>query len=137
MDVYKYGMGLGMLASAKAWVEIEVNLGRKPSYQYYLTLVPPGAENAHHSAEHHYVFQTLIRSKRPYKGRDWDLSNALADYWANFIKTGDPNDGVNPTWTPYTADNRKAMEITYDLHMAEVPESDYVHFLKEFALGTL
>ena len=137
MDVYKYGMGLGMLASAKAWVENEVNLGRKPSYQYYLTLVPPGAENAHHSAEHHYVFQTLIRSKRPYKGRDWDLSNALADYWANFIKTGDPNDGVNPTWTPYTADNRKAMEITYDLHMAEVPESDYVRFLKEFALGTL
>ncbi len=136
-EVYKPGMGVGMIANAKAWVENEVRLGRKPSYQYYLTLVPPGAEHAHHSAEHHYVFQTFVRSKRPYSGRDWDLSNTLADYWANFIKTGNPNDAVNPEWTPFTAESPKALEIKYDLEMSEVPETDYITFLKKFALDTL
>ncbi len=139
LEMYKYytNMTGDMLASDFAWCENQINLGRRPAYQYYMTLVPPGAEYAHHSAEHHYVFQTLIRSKRPYTGRDWDLSNALADYWSNFIKTGNPNDGKNPEWTPYTADSKKGMEITYDLHMIEVPKNDYIKFLIDYALGTL
>ena len=134
LAAFKYGFGLGMLANAKAWVENEVRLGRKPSYQYYLTLVPPGAKYAHHSAEHHYVFQTLIRSYRPYTGQDYDLSNTLADYWANFVKAGDPNGGNNPRWEPFTAEKPEALEITYGPHMAAVPESDYVKFLKNRAL---
>ena len=130
-------MGNMMLAGDLAFAENTVDLGRKPTYVYYLTLVPPGADTAHHSAEHHYVFQTLARSFRPYAGRDWDLSNQLCDYWSNYIKTGDPNGEGLPQWTPYTADSKKAMNITYDLKMIEVPEIDMVRFIKDYSLGRI
>ena len=113
------GMTGSTYAGDIAFCEAQVSTGHKPAYQYFLTLVPPTAATAHHSAEHQYVFQTLTKSKRPYTGRDWDLSNQLADYWANFIKTGDPNGEGLPRWTPYTAQSRQAMEINYDLHMID------------------
>ncbi|MCD8010158.1 MAG: carboxylesterase family protein, partial [Lachnospiraceae bacterium] len=119
----------GTLAADLAWCQNQNEKGKRPCYQYYLTLVPPGATSAHHSAEHHYVFQTLTKSSRPYTGRDWDLSNQLASYWANFIKTGDPNGEGLPEWTPNTAESPQAMDIDYDLHMIDVPVNDFVALL--------
>lgn len=94
-----------------AFAEVNASLGRKPCYLGYFTYVPPGAECAHHSMEHHYVFQTLNRSYRPYTGRDWELSNELADYWANFMKTGNPNTPGENTWKPYVRGQYNVLEI--------------------------
>lgn len=127
-------MGEGMLAADLAWCENQLVQGMKPAYMYYFTLVPPGAKNAHHSAEHHYVFQTLLRSNRPYGGRDLDLSNMLAGYWANFMKTGNPNGGGLPEWKPYTKESPKALELKYEPEMVKVPEKANVKFMKDFAL---
>ena len=124
----------GMQGAVIAWCKNQLRLGKKPSYRYLLTLVPPTAEGAHHSAEHQYVFQTLPKSSRPYTGRDWDLSNQLADYWANFIKTGNPNGEGLPEWTPYTAESPKAMKIDYDLQMFDAPSNDLVDMIADFDL---
>lgn len=102
-----------------AFCESQIENGHISPFQYYFTLVPPSARTAHHSAEHHYVFQTLTKSRRPYTGRDWDLSNQVADYWANFIKYGNPNGEGLPEWKPYTPESRRAMNINYDLHMMD------------------
>lgn len=126
--------GEGMTAAALAWCELQNELGRKPSYMYYFTLVPPGAQTAHHSAEHHYVFQTLTRSKRPYTGKDYDLSNELSDRWANFIKTGDPNGQGLKEWKPYTKAAPEALIIDKECTMGCVPETEQVTFLKNYAL---
>ncbi len=123
------GMTGSTYAGDIAFCEAQVENGHIPSYQYFLTLVPPGAATAHHSAEHQYVFQTLTKSKRPYTGRDWDLSNKLADYWANFIKTGNPNGEGLPQWTPYTANCKQAMDIDYDLHMIDQQTNDLIDLL--------
>lgn len=42
-------------------------------------------------------------------GRHYDLARQMCNYWANFIKTGDPNgkdaDGSPmPEWRPYSAE---------------------------------
>lgn len=129
-------IGDDVLASNLAWCENQNLLGRKPAYLYYFTYVPPGAEKAHHSAEHHYVFQTLVRSKRPYTGFDYDLSNELADYWANFMKTGNPNGGQE-TWTPFTEFAPKALIIDRQRYMDIIPRRANVAFHVEFSLGKL
>lgn len=121
-------------AAAIAWCNNQIAQGKTPAYRYFLTLVPPAAENAHHSAEHQYVFQTLPKSSRPYTGRDWDLSNQLADYWANFIKYGNPNGETVPEWTPHTAESPLAMDIDYDLHMFKEPVNDLVQMMTDFDL---
>ncbi|MCD8010159.1 MAG: carboxylesterase family protein [Lachnospiraceae bacterium] len=124
----------GTQAAAVAWCDNQIAQGKTPAYRYYLTLVPPAAENAHHSAEHQYVFQTLPKSSRPYTGRDWDLSNQLADYWANFIKYGNPNGENVPEWTPHTAESPLAMDIDYDLHMFKEPVNDLVQMMTDYDL---
>lgn len=130
-------MGDDMTSAAIAWSELQVMLNRKPAYHYYFTLIPPGAETAHHSAEHHYVFQTLTRSNRPYTGRDYDLSNELADRWANFIKTGDPNGEGYTVWKPFTKDAPEALIIDRERRMGKVPETPKITFMKDHALGRI
>jgi para-nitrobenzyl esterase len=132
-------LGDDWLAGDIAWCENQISLNRKPSFMYYFTYVPPGAEDigAHHSAEHHYVFQTLIKSFRPYTGVDYDLSNELADYWSNFMKTGNPNGEGLPQWDPYTKDKPKCLEIARERKMIYPPEASNVKFIKDFSLGRL
>ena len=105
-----------------AFAERNAELGYKPCYLYYFTYVPPGADRAHHSVEHHYVFQTLNRSYRPYAGKDWDLSNELADYWANFMRTGNPNTPGQDLWKPYNLSQYNALEIGENRSMIHLSE---------------
>lgn len=134
---YEDNFGDEILASDIAWCENQVMLNRKPSYAYYFTYVPPGAEDvgAHHSVEHHFVFQTLIRSFRPYTGFDYDLSNKLSTYWANFIKTGNPNGDGLLEWAPYSKESPKLLEIAKELKMINPPMSPKVEFIKKYILG--
>ena len=127
------------LAGTQGWCENQLALGRRPSYMYYFSYVPPGAEDigAHHSVEHHYVFQTLVRSLRPYTGFDFDLSEELADYWANFIKTGDPNGEGSVRWSPYTKESPKALQIGKERKMSEPQPNHKVRFMRDFSLGRL
>ena len=72
------------------------------------------------AAEHQFVFQTLLKSKRPYAGKDYDLSNQLANYWANFIKTGDPNGDGLPAWEEISGSLR-VMEFGEQTAMRDDP----------------
>ena len=129
-------MGDDMLAGDIAWCENQLALGRKPAYAYYFTYVPPGAEasGAHHSVEHHFVFQTLLRSQRPYTGFDFELSNELADYWANFIKTGNPNSRGKQVWKPYGKPSARMLEIGKERKMIAPPGNAYVKFMVKHSL---
>ena len=136
---YEDPIGNSFLAAALAFCENQNDLARKPAYMYYFTYVPPGAEEmgAHHSVEHHYVFQTLVRSKRKYTGFDYDLSNEMADYWANFIKTGNPNPEGKDGWKPYTAEAPEALIIDKERKMGEVPRLPNIAFHVKYSLGKL
>ena len=56
-----------------------------------------------HSCDLWFFFDTLEKCHRPYTGRHFELARQMSDYFANFVKTGDPNgkgyDGKQlPTW---------------------------------------
>ena len=51
---------------------------------------------AWHSAELWYTFHSLregVPPCRPWEETDYRLADQMSTYWANFIKTGDPNEG--------------------------------------------
>lgn len=129
-------VGNNMLAADLAWCKNQLLLGRRPAYEYYFTYVPPGAEKmgAHHSVEHHYVFQTLVRSKRPYTGKDYDLSNTLCDYWTNFCKTGNPNGDGEESWKPFTEEAPEALIIDGQCHMGVVEQEPQIAFHVNYTL---
>jgi len=124
------------IASGIAWSENQLRLERKPAYMYYFTYVPPGAEKvgAHHSVEHHYVFQTLVKSQRPYKGLDFELAEELADRWANFMKYGDPNTSKAINWTPYSKSRGKMLEINKERKMIKPNLNKGTEFIKNYNL---
>ena len=69
-----------------------------------------------HSADLWFFFNSISKCRRYYNGRHYDLAKQMCDYFANFIKTGDPNgkdcrDELLPTWLPYTEDSRNEMEF--------------------------
>ena len=128
--------GETLKANAVGWCELQLQLKRRPSYAYLFELVPPGSDAARHSSEHHYVFQTLMRTRRPYTGQDFDLSNELADRWANFFKYGNPNnEKYSNLWTPYTKEHPEVFRIGYQSCMGRMPESKFMTFIKDYSLG--
>ena len=87
----------GSIAFSKKMTE----LGRKPAYVYYFTRKAPGdGWGAYHSSELFYVFGILDRCWRPFEERDYKLSECMVDYWANFMRNGDPNGEGLPVWKP-------------------------------------
>ena len=54
-----------------------------------------------HSAELWYTFASLrdgVPPARPWRSEDFATAGLISDYWANFIKTGDPNGKGLPVW---------------------------------------
>ena len=85
---------------------------------YYYNFDPsiPGWDKpgTFHSVDLWFFFETLAKCWRPFTGKHYDLARLMCNYWANFIKTGDPNgrdlDGTPmPKWEPYSSENYKAM----------------------------
>ncbi len=85
------------------------------TYAYIFSRIPPtraedereGSGRGHefllawHSAELWYTFSSLRRDvppARPWEETDFVLAQQMCDYWANFMKTGDPNGEGLPFW---------------------------------------
>lgn len=88
---------------------------------YYYNFMPdiPGWDNpgCFHSCDLWFFFESIGKCWRPYKGYHYDLARQMCNYFANFIKTGDPNgkdaDGTDmPYWTPYTTEKPVEMHFT-------------------------
>lgn len=116
--------------------------GSNPSNEqgFYYRFNPdiPGWDNpgTFHSVDLWFFFETLAKCWRPFIGRHYDLARKMCDYFANFIKTGNPNgmgsDGVMlPTWNKYSRDDRNEMEFTADGPVAKEDISDYKDFLAQ------
>lgn len=82
---------------------------KQDAYYYRFDADIPGfdAPGTFHSVDLWFFFETLAKCWRPFVGRHYDLARQMCNYWANFIKTGDPNgkdaDGSEmPKWLPYT-----------------------------------
>ena len=88
-----------------------------PVYYYLFGRTVPAAPGAQykgiprrdigalHGAEVAYVFGTLdkVSGTPKWETTDRELSAAMLNYWANFVKTGDPNGPGLPAWPRYEA----------------------------------
>ena len=56
----------------------------------------------HHTAELPYVLDNLDQRPWPWSELDHELARTMADAWARFVGTGDPNGGALPAWPVFT-----------------------------------
>jgi para-nitrobenzyl esterase len=119
------------------WMDLQVKTGNAPVYQYHFEQVPkakPGAmmgnvpaseAGARHACEIEYVFQTLKLAHEdvPWAEDDFKVSETMANYWANFIKTGDPNNSGLPSWPPYHSKDGYSVMHLAGKNLAAAPDT--------------
>jgi para-nitrobenzyl esterase len=86
-------------------------------YAYYFSHWTPGRQAeihwAWHSSELWYFFNSM-RSGHPvrnWKQLDYEIGEKASSYWANFMRSGDPNGKGLPEWPRITKDNAKIMDL--------------------------
>lgn len=89
---------------------------RAPLFAYYYTHSEPGPGSdmfgAFHSAEIPYVFNSLGASPwRNFTDEDLLIAHNMSAYWANFVKSSDPNGADLPHWQRFDRAKPVVMEL--------------------------
>jgi para-nitrobenzyl esterase len=88
------------------WTHLQTKTGTKPVYRYYYTHPRPLVKRAVHSAEIEYAMGNLSYNKKyEWTDDDYKVSKLLQQYFANFIKTGNPNSPGLPKWPTTSSSN--------------------------------
>ncbi len=111
---------------------------KTPMYYWLFGPEIPGWDNpeAFHSSDLWFFFETLAKCWRPFTGKHYDLSRKMCNYWANFIRSGDPN-GIDsngcpmPKWQAYTEDEPMRMIFADDAYTCSDGPGELMEFLLE------
>jgi para-nitrobenzyl esterase len=117
------------------WLNQQAVTGDSTVYTYHFEQVPatrpdekmgpiPASEvGSRHAGEIEYVFQTLKSKDEPWTADDFKVSDVMSSYWANFVKTGNPNGPGLPEWPAYSqGDDHQVMHLL-DNSSHAAPES--------------
>ena len=92
-----------------SWARLQSSRGKGKAFLYYFDQHPeraPGTPEADHGAPHGvdvpYVFGNLDATGKPVTPDDQRISDAMATYWTNFAKRGDPNGAGQPAWPAFS-----------------------------------
>ena len=87
-----------------------------PVYEYFFTKTNPSLGNFH-AGEMPYAYGNLWRHPGLYDASDEALSQAMQQYWLNFVKTGDPNGPGLPVWEKRTETQKDLLELGDQIRM--------------------
>jgi para-nitrobenzyl esterase len=107
-----------------------------PLYYYNFDAEIPGWDNpgTFHSVDLWFFFETLAKCWRPFVGKHYDLARHMCNYWANFIRSGNPN-GLDctgeklPQWEPYTTEAPYGMLFSDQAEFFREQPSEIMKFL--------
>jgi para-nitrobenzyl esterase len=99
---------VGIEYAVRVAAKANADKGGAPMYYYNFDAEIPGWDNpgTFHSVDLWFFFETLAKCWRPFTGKHYDLARQMCDYWANFMRSGDPNGKGSageelPRWEPY------------------------------------
>jgi len=147
-DVIKSATALAsdrfIVYSTWKWADLQSKTGEKPVYRYLFSCprppevgkpnppagkLPPPMVGASHASEIEFALGNLAYDKvYAWTPDDYKVSATMENYFANFIKTGNPNGKGLPKWKPNTnGSDVYYMNIDVNTHLE--PESDRARYV--------
>jgi para-nitrobenzyl esterase len=126
------------------WLELQAKTSGEPVYGYIFNQVAPyrppsdmkpSLRGAAHATEIEYVFDALdLNPKAAWTAADRKVADLMSSYWANFMKSGDPNGPGLPKWPVYSAkDEYAVMNLDANAQAKPEPHRDRYEFLDSVA----
>ena len=124
-----------------AWANLQNKTGKGKVYLYYFDQFDsnrpmfggpnaPKPRGANHASEMQYVFASPWG--RPFQGGDKAVSDAMNRYWANFVKTGDPNGEGLDNWPVYKDGEKTVMFFKNGTALIETPNKPQLELMEEY-----
>lgn len=120
------------------WARLQSKTGKSKVFYYYFDQHPdypansPQAGNgSSHGQEVAYVFQHLNPNQKLAKS-DEEISEAMAAYWTNFAKFGDPSGPSLPKWPAFSDANSVLMYFSQTPRTGPVPSADALKVLDKY-----
>ncbi len=122
------------------WARMQSQLGKGKAFYYYFDQhpdypadSPQAGYGAPHGRDVAYVFKhfTGDQGKKPTLADDV-ISEAMATYWTNFAKYGDPNGKGVPKWPAFSDKNPTLMYFAGTPHTGPVPTADGLKVLDSY-----
>jgi para-nitrobenzyl esterase len=121
------------------WIDLQARTGGKPVYRYFYSRPRPAmnpgkgsagpAHGAAHSVEIEYAMGNLeTNDVYAWTPDDRKVSETFQAYFANFVKTGDPNGASLPAWPAVNGD-KGAQVMHIDVESRAEPDSTRERYL--------
>ena len=121
------------------WARLQAKMGKSKVFYYYFDQHPDYPEDSPragfgspHGQDVAYVFQHLDASNPQITKTDLDISEAMATYWTNFAKHGDPSGNGVPVWPAFSDANPVVMHFNRTPHTGPVPGAESLKILDAY-----
>ena len=122
-----------------SWAKLQTQYGKAPAYLYYFDHHPkrtPGAKDEDHGSGHGheiaYMFKNLNKADPNVTENDLKMSDIMATYWTNFVKSGNPNDKTLPNWPAFNNGKPSTMYFQQQPKVGPVPDKQGLKTLDEY-----
>jgi len=122
-----------------SWARLQSKMGKSKAYYYYFDQhpdypadSPKAGYGSPHGQDVAYVFQHLDASNPQITKTDIEISEAIAAYWTNFAKYGDPNGEGVPEWKAFSDENPVVIYFNQKPYMGSVPSAESLKSLDEY-----
>jgi para-nitrobenzyl esterase len=122
-----------------SWARLQAKTGKSKAYFYYFDQHPdypadsPQADRGSpHGQDVAYVFQHLDPNSPRVTQSDLEISDAMATYWTNFAKYGDPNGAGLPVWPAFSDANPVLMYFAGTPHTGPLPGAEALKVLDAY-----
>ncbi|MEI9996825.1 MAG: carboxylesterase family protein [Rhizomicrobium sp.] len=111
------------------WARLAAATGRQKVFYYHFTRKPPfpagspyAGWGASHYAELWYMSDHLDQDAWAWTAADRRLADAMATYWTNFVKRGDPNGAGVPRWPVFAGGDAGVLYLGDPISAGGVPD---------------
>lgn len=122
-----------------SWARLQSKTGKSKVFLYYFDQhpiypkdSPKYGQGSPHAQDVAYVFKTLKADDPNLSKTDFEISEAMATYWTNFAKYGDPNGAGTVKWPVFTEDKPSVMYFSQTPYVAEVPSLESLKVLDKY-----